>query len=61
MSKITIELEQLAEVWPWVMEIPNLPRKKKKRAKKLLAHMVREAVEAAIEDWGDHTDVYHAN
>jgi len=61
MSKITIELEQLAEVWPWVMEIPNLPRKKKKRAKKLLAHMVREAVEAAIEDWGDRMDVYHGN
>jgi len=61
MSKITIELEQLAEVWPWVMEIPNLPRKKKKRAKKLLTHMVREAVEAAIEDWGDRMDVYHGN
>lgn len=43
------------------MEIPNMPRKKKKAAKKLLAHMVREAVEAAIEDWEDHMDVYHGN
>lgn len=60
MSKVTIELEQLAEVWPWVMEIPNLPRKKKKAAKKLLAHMVREAVEAAIENWEDHKDIYDA-
>ena len=61
MSKITIELEQLAEIWPWVMEIPNLPRKKKKAAKKQLAHMVREAVEAAIENWEEYKDVYHAN
>ena len=60
MSKITIELEQLAEVWPWVMEIPNLPRKKKKAAKKQLALMVREAVEAAIENWEDHKDIYDA-
>lgn len=58
MGKVTIELEQLAEVWPWVMEIPKLPRKKKKAAKKQLAHMVREAVEAAIENWEDYKDVY---
>ena len=50
----------MAEVWPWVMEIPNLPRKKKKAAKKQLAHMVREAVEAAIENWEDHKDIYDA-
>ena len=51
MGKVTIELEQLAEVWPWVIEIPLMPRKKKKAAKKRLTHIVNEAVEAAIEDW----------
>lgn len=61
MSKVTIELEQLAEVWPWVMEIPLMPRKKKKAAKKKLTHIVNEAVEAAIEDWEDYESVYNGN
>ena len=61
MSKVTIELEQLAEVWPWVMEIPNMPRKKKKAAKKWLVHLIREAIDAVIDDWEDYKTIYNGN
>ena len=58
MAKATIELEQLAEIWPWVMEIPNMPRKKKKAAKKRLSRAVVDAVDDAIAHWEEYRDLY---
>lgn len=58
MAKVTIDLEAVADVWPWVMEIPNMPRKKKKAAKKRLSKAVVEAVEGVMSNWEEYRDLY---
>ena len=45
MSKITLDLEVIAEAWPEAALIPHLPRKKKKKAKKRLVKLITKAIE----------------
>lgn len=45
MTKITLDLEVIAEAWPEAALIPHLPRKKKKKAKKRLTELITKAIE----------------
>jgi len=45
MTKITLDVNIIAEVWPEAALIPHLPRKKKKKAKKRLVKLITKAIE----------------
>lgn len=45
MTKITLDVNVIAEAWPEAALIPYLPRKKKKKAKKRLVKLITEAIE----------------
>lgn len=44
MSKITLDVDVIAEAWPEAALIPYLPRKKKKKAKKRLVKLLMEVI-----------------
>jgi len=45
MTKITLDVDVIAEAWPEAALIPHLPRKKKKKAKKRLVKLITKAIE----------------
>ena len=45
MTKITLDVNVIAEAWPEAALIPHLPRKKKKKAKQRLVKLITKAIE----------------
>jgi len=48
MPKISFELTDLARIWPEVLTMPTLPRKKKKRLKREITHRIRTIINDLI-------------